>query len=79
MILIQLEVALVVRHLKRRLTKEARLADDLTRNDIKGKRRVARYRQKGFLQTGWPPALEEWLNNPTFGPDVKWKLLADFK
>ena len=77
-ILIHLEVALVVKHCKRRTTKESRLADDLTRNDLKGQRRFKKYQRKGILQTGWPPALEAWMRNPRFSPQVKWDILQDF-
>ena len=78
LILIHLEIALVVKHCKRRTTRQARLADDLTRNDAKGQRRVRKYSKSGFMQFGWPPTLQKWLENPTFTSDVKWDILQDF-
>ena len=78
LILIHLEIALVVKHRKRRSDKASRLADDLTRDDLKGRRRVNKYSKTGLLQRGWPPALEAWLNQPVFTSEVKWTILQDF-
>ena len=78
LILIRLEIGLVVRHCKRRLMKESRLADDLTRDDAKGRRRRAKYSKSGIMQFGWPPRLEAWLQKPYFSPQAKWDILQDF-
>lgn len=64
-------------HTRRCSDVPAKIADTLSRSDKKGLQKTA---SLGILEdSGWPPAIQDWMESPSLDPTLPFKLLQDFQ
>ena len=75
-VMTQLCCLLTVRHVKRRSSPTAKIADTLSRDNEEAKEMITDL--KSFRKGCWPHAMIDWFKNPSFDPNFKRKLLDEF-